>query len=180
MLQYYITLTGLKTLACVGSSPRYLGSSLRRGLINFSVLLLPFLRKAATSAMCVTHAKAGISRKEFLCKGCLLLCKGCLLWRAFNCNTLTYRRTLLRPFSAPTPAWTPLFVLAFRPCPALTKWQTCYSNKLPLQQKKADHVDEVEFGLTHHPLALYPHLEEGMPPEVWGYLKCVTIVRSEF
>lgn len=32
-----------------------------------------------------------------------------------------------------------------------------------------DHIDEVEFGLTQHPLALYPHFEENCPPDVSVY-----------
>nr|CAB3244496.1 protein FAM47E [Phallusia mammillata] len=54
-----------------------------------------------------------------------------------------------------------------RPVPSLTKSQACFSKRLPLQQKRSDHIEEVEFGLTQHPLALYPHLEEGMPPELF-------------
>ncbi|CAK8684565.1 unnamed protein product [Clavelina lepadiformis] len=52
------------------------------------------------------------------------------------------------------------------PRPSLSKSQICLEKQLPLQQIRRDHVDEVEFGLTQHPLALYSHLEEGMPPEV--------------
>ena len=32
---------------------------------------------------------------------------------------------------------------------------------------RQDYIEEVEYGLTQHPLALYPHLEDGMPPEVY-------------
>ena len=37
---------------------------------------------------------------------------------------------------------------------------------LPAQRRRRDYIDEIEYGLTQHPLALYPHLEEGMSPEV--------------
>ncbi|XP_076822856.1 protein FAM47E-like isoform X2 [Clavelina lepadiformis] len=53
------------------------------------------------------------------------------------------------------------------PRPSLSKSQICLEKQLPLQQIRRDHVDEVEFGLTQHPLALYSHLEEGMPPELF-------------
>ena len=42
----------------------------------------------------------------------------------------------------------------------------CYSRQTPLQQQMRDHIDEVEYGLTQHPLALYPHFEENCPPDV--------------
>uniref|UniRef100_H2ZJI7 Protein FAM47E n=1 Tax=Ciona savignyi TaxID=51511 RepID=H2ZJI7_CIOSA len=54
-----------------------------------------------------------------------------------------------------------------RPRPSLTKSQACLDKSLPLQQKRRDHINEVEYGLTQHPLALYPHLEEGMSPELF-------------
>ena len=47
-----------------------------------------------------------------------------------------------------------------------TKHQMCYSRQTPLQQQMRDHIDEVEYGLTQHPLALYPHFEENCPPDV--------------
>lgn len=47
-----------------------------------------------------------------------------------------------------------------------TKDEICYSKSTPLQQQRRDHIDELEYGLSQHPLALYPHLEESMPPEV--------------
>lgn len=49
----------------------------------------------------------------------------------------------------------------------LTKSQACFDKALPQQRAKRDHIEEVEFGLKQHPLALYPHLEEGMPPELF-------------
>ena len=36
-----------------------------------------------------------------------------------------------------------------------------------------DHIDEVEYGLTQHPLALYPHFEENCPPDVRNNLTLV-------
>lgn len=49
----------------------------------------------------------------------------------------------------------------------LTKEQRVYSKSLPLQEERRNYIDEMEYGLTQHPLALYPHLEEGMPPELF-------------
>jgi hypothetical protein len=46
------------------------------------------------------------------------------------------------------------------------KHEICYSRVTPLQQQRRDHIDEIEYGLTQHPLALYPHLEECLPPDV--------------
>jgi len=54
--------------------------------------------------------------------------------------------------------------------PFLTKEQQVADRKLPLNKMRLDHINEVEFGLTQHPLALYPHLEEGMPPELFDEL----------
>ncbi|XP_071486113.1 protein FAM47E-like [Diadema antillarum] len=48
-----------------------------------------------------------------------------------------------------------------------TKEELAFSNVTPLQQQRRDHIDEMEFGLLQHPLALYPHLEESMPPDVF-------------
>ncbi|XP_062600135.1 protein FAM47A-like [Saccostrea cucullata] len=47
-----------------------------------------------------------------------------------------------------------------------SKHQICYSRSTPLQQSRRDHIDEIEYSLVLHPLALYPHLEESVPPEV--------------
>ncbi|CAH1777660.1 unnamed protein product [Owenia fusiformis] len=47
------------------------------------------------------------------------------------------------------------------------KHEICYSRVTPLQLQRRDHIDEIEYGLTQHPLALYPHLEECMPPDVF-------------
>lgn len=48
-----------------------------------------------------------------------------------------------------------------------SKEQICYSRVSPLQQQRRSHIDEIEYGLKQHPLALYPHLEECMPPDVF-------------
>ncbi|XP_013402325.1 protein FAM47E [Lingula anatina] len=47
------------------------------------------------------------------------------------------------------------------------KYEVCYSRVTPQMQKRREHIDEIEYGLTQHPLALYPHLEECMPPELF-------------
>lgn len=46
------------------------------------------------------------------------------------------------------------------------KYEICYGRSLPLQQQRRDHINDIEYGLTQHPLALYPHLEESLPPDV--------------
>ncbi|XP_068701881.1 protein FAM47E-like isoform X2 [Montipora foliosa] len=48
-----------------------------------------------------------------------------------------------------------------------TKNEACFSKSLPLQQQRRVRVDEIEFNLTQHPLALFPHLEESLPPDVF-------------
>lgn len=48
-----------------------------------------------------------------------------------------------------------------------SKHQICYSRSTPLQQNRRDHIDEIEYSLVLHPLALYPHLEESVPPELF-------------
>ncbi|XP_048448949.1 protein FAM47B [Rhincodon typus] len=59
----------------------------------------------------------------------------------------------------------------FRPAQSvskrLTKSQICFSKSLPLQQTRREQLEEIEYGLSQHPLALYPHLEEGIPPELF-------------
>ncbi|XP_078267161.1 protein FAM47E [Rhinoraja longicauda] len=59
----------------------------------------------------------------------------------------------------------------------LTKSQICYSKALPSQQIRREQIEEIEYGLSQHPLALYPHLEEGMPPELFE--KIVDILDPE-
>lgn len=54
--------------------------------------------------------------------------------------------------------------------PFLTREQRQFDTKLPLMKMRHDHIEQVEHGLTQHPLALYPHLEEGMPPELFDEL----------
>ncbi|KAK3582835.1 hypothetical protein CHS0354_039978 [Potamilus streckersoni] len=48
-----------------------------------------------------------------------------------------------------------------------SKQQVCYARSTPIQQQRRDHIDEIEYGLTQHPLALYPHLEESVEPELF-------------
>ncbi|EDO35420.1 predicted protein [Nematostella vectensis] len=48
-----------------------------------------------------------------------------------------------------------------------TKTEAVYSKALPLQQQRREHVEDIEFNLTQHPLALFPHLEESLPPDVF-------------
>ncbi|KAG5280447.1 hypothetical protein AALO_G00060060 [Alosa alosa] len=49
----------------------------------------------------------------------------------------------------------------------LSKEQVCFSKENPLKHMHHAHVDAVEDRLTQHPLALYPHLENGMAPELF-------------
>lgn len=51
--------------------------------------------------------------------------------------------------------------------PRLTKVQQIYSKSLPLQEDRRNYIDEMEYGLTQHPLAVFPHLEEAVPPELF-------------
>ncbi len=48
----------------------------------------------------------------------------------------------------------------------LNKNQVCYSKQNPQSQAQREFIDAVEYKLKQHPLALYPHLESGMSPEV--------------
>lgn len=48
-----------------------------------------------------------------------------------------------------------------------TKHQICFSRIMPLQQQRREHIDDIEYGLLQHPLALYPHLEECVLPEMF-------------
>lgn len=47
-----------------------------------------------------------------------------------------------------------------------SKEEICFTRATPLQQQRRDHIEEIEYGLLQHPLALYPHLEECLPPDV--------------
>ncbi|XP_046853267.1 protein FAM47A-like isoform X2 [Xenia sp. Carnegie-2017] len=48
-----------------------------------------------------------------------------------------------------------------------TKNEVIYSKMLPMQQRKHENVEDIEFSLLQHHLALFPHLEESVPPEVF-------------
>lgn len=54
----------------------------------------------------------------------------------------------------------------------LSKTQACYSKQNPQSQAQCEFIDAVEHKLKQHPLALYPHLESGLTPEVIPLLKC--------
>jgi len=49
----------------------------------------------------------------------------------------------------------------------LSRFQTYLSRCTPQQQQRRDYINEVEQGLLKHPLALYPHLEESVAPELF-------------
>ncbi|CAL8248149.1 unnamed protein product [Merluccius merluccius] len=44
--------------------------------------------------------------------------------------------------------------------------KACFSRQNPTQQTRREHVAAVERKLLQHPLALYDHYEQNMPPEV--------------
>ncbi|KAM3936801.1 protein FAM47E-like [Leptodactylus fuscus] len=48
-----------------------------------------------------------------------------------------------------------------------TKEQVYISKLLPQQQAHREYIAGIEYGLAQHPLALYPHLEEGVPPDLF-------------
>ena len=50
----------------------------------------------------------------------------------------------------------------------LCSWPVMFFScrSLPLQQQRRGCVDDIEFNLMQHPLALFPHLEESLPPDV--------------
>ena len=50
----------------------------------------------------------------------------------------------------------------------LCSWPVMFFScrSLPLQQQRQGRVDDIEFNLMQHPLALFPHLEESLPPDV--------------
>nr|XP_033816410.1 protein FAM47E [Geotrypetes seraphini] len=58
-----------------------------------------------------------------------------------------------------------------------TEYQSCFSKLLPLQQARKDYIDAIEYSLSQHPLALYPHLEESVPSEL--FVKVVDILDHE-
>lgn len=45
--------------------------------------------------------------------------------------------------------------------------QRCYSHALPMVQAKRDRIEELINGLASHPLALYAHLEESLPTDLF-------------
>lgn len=49
----------------------------------------------------------------------------------------------------------------------LSTYQRCYSKKIPLTETKQDYINQILEDLDKHPLALYPHLEEGIPHELF-------------
>ncbi|KAK0143457.1 hypothetical protein N1851_018432 [Merluccius polli] len=53
---------------------------------------------------------------------------------------------------------------------AMSKEQACFSRQNPTQQTRREHVAAVERKLLQHPLALYDHYEQNMPPEVLSVL----------
>ena len=56
--------------------------------------------------------------------------------------------------------------------PNLTKHQVLYSKTLPGQERRRAYLDSLIDGLKQHPLALYSHIEESVPPEVSPISSC--------
>ena len=52
------------------------------------------------------------------------------------------------------------------PSARLSLYQRCFSKKLPLAQAKRDYIENIINDLSQHPLALYTHLEDALPPDV--------------
>lgn len=48
----------------------------------------------------------------------------------------------------------------------LTLNQRCYSKRIPMVQARREKIEQIISDLTQHPLALYSHLEESLPPDV--------------
>ncbi|XP_016130834.1 protein FAM47E-like [Sinocyclocheilus grahami] len=55
----------------------------------------------------------------------------------------------------------------------LSKNQVCYSKQNPQSQAQREFIGAVEYKLKQHPLALYPHLESGMTPELFDQVLSV-------
>ncbi|KAG1957121.1 protein FAM47E [Pimephales promelas] len=55
----------------------------------------------------------------------------------------------------------------------LSKTQVCYSKQNPQSQAQREFIDAVEHKLKQHPLALYPHLESGLTPELFDQVLSV-------
>jgi len=49
----------------------------------------------------------------------------------------------------------------------ITKHEAIYSKTVPSAQKRIEKVDKIESNLLSHPLALYPHLEESLAPDLF-------------
>ena len=54
----------------------------------------------------------------------------------------------------------------------------CFSRVSPLQKQRNEQVEMIERALKKHPLALYPHLEECVPPEVSNVIAPVLVQMS--
>lgn len=45
--------------------------------------------------------------------------------------------------------------------------QRCFSKCLPMTQARREHIEQIIANLSQHPLALYSHLEESLPTDVY-------------
>lgn len=78
---------------------------------------------------------------------------------------------ILKPSKGPAPIikddnWT-FKESVLSPANRLSLHQRCYSKKLPLAQAKRDYIENIINDLSQHPLALYSHLEDALPPDLF-------------
>ncbi|XP_042323229.1 protein FAM47E-like isoform X2 [Sceloporus undulatus] len=58
-------------------------------------------------------------------------------------------------------------IMPYKAAELQTKSDIIYSKLSPAQKAKKDYIAQTEHCLAQHPLALYPHLEESVPPELF-------------
>lgn len=49
----------------------------------------------------------------------------------------------------------------------MSTYQRCYSKKIPIAETRQDYINQILEDLNKHPLALYPHLEEALPQDLF-------------
>ncbi|KAH0615772.1 hypothetical protein JD844_026244 [Phrynosoma platyrhinos] len=58
-------------------------------------------------------------------------------------------------------------IMPYKAAELQAKSHVIYSKLSPAQKAKKDYIAQIERCLAQHPLALYPHLEESVPPELF-------------
>lgn len=61
------------------------------------------------------------------------------------------------------------------PSSRFTERQLFYSKKNPIAEAKKDNIDNLVHQIEQHPLAIYSHLEESLPPDVTHTLKFISL-----